>query len=78
MILENPIKMVTEGEDPTVDVCLTIVSPNITCPIAFSFELFIATEDVEAGKFQIYIITYLSMLLLMSPSQCLLVTTLVL
>ena len=52
MILERPIKMVTEGEYPTVDMCLTIVSPNITCPIAFSFELLVSTEDVEAGIYQ--------------------------
>ena len=50
MRVEQPL-IVTEGEDPTVDVCLAVVSPNITCPIAFSFYLLISTEDVEAGKY---------------------------
>ena len=51
MILENPIQMVTEGEHAAVNVCVAIVTPNIECPIAFSFELRFSTEDVEAGKF---------------------------
>ena len=50
MILENPIQMVTEGEHAAVNVCVAIVTPNIECPIPFSFELRFSTEDVEAGK----------------------------
>ena len=58
--------MVTEGEDLTVDLCLAIVSPNITCPIAFSFELLISTEDVEAGIFH-WLSVFIIMLVMVSP-----------
>ena len=49
MALEQP-EVVTEGELAAVNVCVAIVTPNIECPIAFSFELRFSTEDVEAGK----------------------------
>ena len=51
MTLEQP-EVVIEGEHAAVNVCVAIVTPNIECPIAFSFGLRFSTEDVEAGKLQ--------------------------
>ena len=51
MRLEQP-EVVTEGENSSVNACVSIVSPNIDCPISFSFELRFSTENEEAGKLQ--------------------------
>ena len=75
MTLEQP-EVVTEGEHAAVNVCVAIVTPNIECPIAFSFELRFSTEDVEAGKFSVvYCKVPINVGYGMSPPQSLLVTT---
>ena len=75
MRLEQP-EMVTEGVNASVDVCVSIVTPNIECPIDFSFDLRFSTEDVEAGKFSVvYCKVPINVGYGMSPPQSLLETT---
>ena len=37
-------------EDELVEVCVVVDSPSIDCPVQYSFNVSIWTEDREAGK----------------------------
>ena len=37
-------------EEGLVEVCVVVDSPSIDCPVEFSFNVSIRTEDKEAGK----------------------------
>ena len=46
-------RSVIGGEDQgMVQVCVNIFTPNVSCPVAFPFELIITTSDGTAGKHQ--------------------------
>ena len=37
-------------EEGLVEVCVVVDSPSIDCPVQYSFNVSIWTEDIEAGK----------------------------
>ena len=47
--LEKQLFKVNE-EDELVEVCVVVDSPSIDCPVKYSFNVSIWTEDGEAGK----------------------------
>ena len=47
----SPILVVEESRG-AVEVCVTVISPDISCPISFQFELNIYATDGTAGKLE--------------------------
>ena len=47
--LEKTYYEVSEEVDDVVEVCAVVSSPNTACPIAFSFEVVISSNDYTAG-----------------------------
>ena len=48
MGLDRTLYQVTEGD--VVEVCATVRSPSIFCPIQFSFDVRLSTVDMTAGE----------------------------
>ena len=46
--MERIFHQVSE-DDGVVEVCAIVYSPNITCPITFSFNVSLSTSDDNAG-----------------------------
>ena len=42
--LEESLYQVTEGQNE-VELCIVLSSPNINCPVTFSFEVQLFTDD---------------------------------
>ena len=53
--LERTLYQVSE-DDGVVEVCAIVYSPNITCPITFSFNASLSTNDDNAGMERVKII----------------------
>ena len=43
-------------EDELVEVCVVVDSPSIECPVKYSFNVSIWTEDKEAGTLRLLLI----------------------
>ena len=46
-----------DEDDGPVELCVEIVSPDITCPVAFPFDLVFITSDITAGMTHFYIVS---------------------
>ena len=42
-------------EEGLVEVCVVVDSPSIDCPVQYSFNVSIWTEDIEAGKLVLHV-----------------------
>ena len=51
--------------DLNISVCVIIQSPDVECPVGFSFSIMLLSEDKSAGVILIY-----SMYLLLSVADC--------
>ena len=51
--LETNNYRIDENDSP-VELCVQIVSPDITCPVAFPFDLVFITSDITAGMTHCY------------------------
>ena len=58
-----------DEDDGPVELCVEIVSPDITCPVAFPFDLVFITSDITAGMTHYHIVLSLINIYLLSLSS---------